>query len=124
MNKTVKKRFDILVATEGAKVSDTFELDKDITTVKGLLLSSDRDDLLYFRGSQKIIINAEEIFPEHYESKLLMSGINVAPHQRFYDLGEVGTGNRNVKIEFQDNTSGQASFEPYRVSLYLDCITA
>ncbi|HYG53125.1 MAG TPA: hypothetical protein VD905_19635 [Flavobacteriales bacterium] len=123
MSKTLKKRFDILVTDEEGKFSETFELDKDITAVKGLLLASDRDDLLYFRGSQKIQINSEEIFPEDYESKLLMSGINVAPGERFYDLGGVGTGNRVVKVEFKDNQTTQASFEPYRVSLYLDCIT-
>ena len=31
----------------------TFELDKNIATVTGLLFTSDKDDLLYYRGSQK-----------------------------------------------------------------------
>lgn len=123
MSKTVIKRFDILVTEEEGSVNESFELDKDITAVKGILLSSDRDDLLYFRGSQKIQINSEEIFPDNYESKLLMSGINVAPEQRYYDLGGVPSGNGIVKVDFKDNPSSQFGFEEYRVSVYLECIT-
>lgn len=122
MSKTIKKRFDLLVTEEEGTVTDSFELDKDITSVRGIMITSDRDDLLYFRGSQKIQINAEEIFPENYESKLLMSGINVPPHQRYYDLGGVGAGNKIVKVDFKDNPSSQTGFGNYRVSIYLDCI--
>lgn len=120
--KAVKKRFDIHIATEGETVNDTFELDKDVTAVKGVLLTSDRDDLLYFRGTQKIELNSEELFPENYESRLLMSGINVTPHGRYYALDNLAPGNRVVKISYKDNDSAQAAFNAYRVSLYLDCV--
>lgn len=119
--KTQKKRFDLLIENAGDKVSDTFELDKHVTGLKGLLLTSDRDDLMYFRGSQRIEVNGEEIFPENYESKLLMSGINVTPQGRYYDLGNMPPGNGQIKVAFQDNASSQAAFTPYRVSLYVDC---
>ncbi|MGZ4065027.1 MAG: hypothetical protein ACXVP0_18765, partial [Bacteroidia bacterium] len=88
-----------------------------------LLLTSDKDDLLYYRGSQKIEINKEEYFPDGYESKLLMSGINVSPKQRYYDLGGVNPGNGSVKITYLDTEDGRTSFTSYRVSLYLDCET-
>lgn len=121
MLKPVKKRFDFKVREAGKMVSQTFELDKTIKSVKGVLLTSDKDDLLYYRGSQKIEINKEEYFPENYESKLLMSGINVPPKMRYYDLGGVNPGNGSVKVTYQDTEDGRTQFVEYRVSLYLDC---
>lgn len=123
MLKPIKKRFDIQVTSPGTTITQTFELDKTIKSVCGLLLSSDKDDLLYYRGSQKIEINKEEIFPDGYESKLLMSGINVSPKQRFYDLGNVNPGNGSVKITYVDTEDGRTNFTAYRVSLYLDSQT-
>lgn len=121
MLKATKKRFDIKITQANSTVSDTFELDKNIVKVHGVLVTSDKDDLLYYRGTQKIEINKEEFFPENYESKLLMSGINVAPKQRYYDLGGVPPGNGRVQITYKDLDDGRTAFVPYRVSLYLDC---
>jgi hypothetical protein len=121
MLKATKKRFDIKITQANSTVSDTFELEKNIVKVHGVLVTSDKDDLLYYRGTQKIEINKEEFFPDNYESKLLMSGINVSPKQRYYDLGGVAPGNGRVQIVYKDLDDGRTRFEPYRVSLYLDC---
>jgi hypothetical protein len=120
----VKKRFDLAVTEAGKTFSKTFELDKNIVYIKGILMSSDKDDLMYYRGSQKVEVNKEEVFPENYESKLLQSGINVSPNQRYYDLANMPAGVGIVKLEYKDTSDSRAAFEPYRVSLYLDCITA
>ncbi len=125
MIKAVRKRFDIEIPQAGATVAETFELEKSIVAIKGLLLTSDRDDLLYYQGSQRIEINKEEIFPEGYESKLLMSGINVSPNHRYYNMGEMSPGNGQIKIEYTDTPNAQLALQnqpAYRVSLYLDCI--
>ena len=121
MGKIVKKRFDFLVEQAGADISKGFELDKTIKYVTGVLLAADRDDLLFYRGTQKIEINKEELFPDGYESKLLMSGINVAPNDRFYDLGKVEAGNGIVKVTYKDVENFVSRFEPYRVSVYVTC---
>lgn len=121
MIRRVKKRFDLDVGQDGAKVSKTFELDKTIVKIKGLLFTSDRDDLIYFRGSQRVEINNQEYFPEKYESKLLMTGLGVQPNMKYYRLGSIEPGNGLIKVEFQDSASGMAAFAPYRVSLYVDC---
>ncbi len=121
MLKPVKKRFDIQITTARESVSKPFELDKNIKIVKGVLVTSDKDDLLYYRGTQKIEINNEEFFPDNYESKLLMSGINVSPKQRYYDIGNVNPGNGIIKISYTDTDDGRTVFTPYRVSLYVDC---
>src|SRR6202035_1571947 len=96
MGKRIKKRYDIDVTGANAIHSKTFELDKNVEKVHGILLASDRDDLMYYRGSNKVEINSDEIFPEGYETKLLMSGLNVSPNDRFYNLGGVPPGNFKV----------------------------
>jgi hypothetical protein len=118
----VHKRFDILVTSEQQVVTQTFELDKNITNIKGILLTSDKDDLMYYRGSQRIEINKAEVVPENYESKLLMSGINLSPNLRWYEIGNLPAGNGLVTIKYQDRTDNRTTFEAYRVSLYLSCI--
>lgn len=119
---TVKKRFDISVTEPDKIFSKSFELDKNIVSVKGILFTSDKDDMLYYRGSQKVEINKEEIFPENYESKLLLSGINVSPNNRYYDLGSQPAGNGTIKVEYKDTEDTRAAFVPYRVSLYVECV--
>ena len=121
MRKRIKKSFDINVAASGSVVSQTFELDKNIILIHGLLLTSSRDDLMYYRGSQRIEINRDEIFPEGYESKLLMSGINVSPNDRYYSLGGKEPGNFKVKMDYTDTNTPVIAFDLYRVSIYLDC---
>lgn len=120
MPKRVKKRYDIDVTAANAIHSKTFELDKTVQKVHGILFASDRDDLMYYRGSGKVEINSDEIFPEGYETKLLMSGLNVSPNDRFYSLGGVPPGNFKVKVEYKDTTDARLQFTAYRVSIYLD----
>lgn len=120
MPKRVKKRYDIDVNAANAIHSKTFELDKTVQKVHGILFASDRDDLMYYRGSGKVEINSDEIFPEGYETKLLMSGLNVSPNDRFYNLGGVPPGNFKVKVEYKDTADARLQFTAYRVSIYLD----
>jgi hypothetical protein len=120
MSKRIKKRYDIEVTTANTLHSKTFELDKTVEKVHGILFASDRDDPMYYRGSNKVEINSDEIFTEGYESKLLMSGLNVSPNERFYNLGGVPPGNFKVKVEYKDTPDARLQFVPYRVSIYLD----
>ena len=92
MSQTIKKRFDIHVTEANKIFSKTFDLDKNITHVEGIVITSDKDDMIYYRGSQKIEINKEEIFPENYETKLLQVGINVPPNNRYYSIGKKSAG--------------------------------
>lgn len=121
MKQIIKKRFDIIVREPKQTVKEQFELDKNVTRITGLLLTSDREDLLFHRGSQKIEINNEEIVPEKYESKLLLSGMNVSPNERFYKINNTATGNRLLKIEYVDTDDGRSYFSVYRVSIYVEC---
>jgi hypothetical protein len=120
--KPVRKRFDIQITTANSSTTEIFEMEKSIVAYKGILFTSNMDDMLYFRGSQRVEINKDEIFPDGYETKLLMSGINVTPNARYYNLENMKPGNGQVKIEFVDTDDGRTVFQPYRVSLYLDCV--
>lgn len=120
MGKRIKKRYDIDVTAANVLHSKTFELDKTVEKVHGILFASDRDDLMYYRGSGKVEINSDEIFPEGYETKLLMSGLNVSPNDRFYNLGGVPPGNFKIKVEYKDTADARLQFVAYRVSIYLD----
>lgn len=117
---TTKKRFDIQIKENNQRISQTFDLDKNIVAINGLVMTSDRDDLMYYRGAQKIEINGVEYFPENYESKLLMFGINTDLNKRYYDLGGIQSGNGVLKIIYQDTDVANIPFTPYRISVYLD----
>jgi hypothetical protein len=120
MSKRIKKRFDLQVGAASGIISQTFELDKTVEKVHGILFASDRDDLMYYRGSAKVEMNSDEIFPEGYETKLLMSGLNVSPNDRFYNLGGIPPGNFKVKVDYKDTADARLAFAAYRVSVYLD----
>jgi len=120
MAKRIKKRYDIDITNAGTVHSKTFELDKTVTAIHGMLFASDRDDLMYYRGSAKIEINSDEIFPEGYETKLLMSGLNVSPNDRYYNMGGILPGNFKVKVEYKDTADTRLQFASYRISIYLD----
>lgn len=116
---TIRKRFDIKIQDQGKTVSEKFELDKTVKTISGVVITSDREDLLFFRGEQKIEINGKEYFPENYESKLLMTSLSVANNNRYYDLKNAEPGNGIVTLIYTDHNHLQAPFVPYRVSMYV-----
>jgi hypothetical protein len=120
MGKRIKKRYDIDVTAANALTSKTFELDKNVEKVHGMLFTSDRDDLMYYRGSGKVELNSDEIFPEGYETKLLMTGLNVSPNDRYYNLGGIAPGNFKLKVEYKDTPDSRLAFTAYRVSIYVD----
>lgn len=117
----VYKIFDIQIPTANAVYSQVFDLDKTIVAIWGILFTSDRDDMAYYRGSARIEINRTEVFPENYETKLLMSGLNVSPNDRYYNLKGLPPGNGKIKIDYRDTDSTQITFSAYRVSLYVEC---
>lgn len=112
------KRFDFSPAN-GSNQSYEFEVDKTAEFITAVVLTSDRDDRLFYRGSCKVEIGGVEYLPDDFEAKLLMCGINVAPNSRVYHLGNVPVGNGKVKITYKDTNHPDAPFVAYRVSLYV-----
>jgi hypothetical protein len=119
-NKIIKERFAIDVTASASTVKGSFEVDKNADKIIGVQISSDRDDIVYYRGMQGIKINDEEFFPENYESKHLMSGMNVPPNEKFYRLGRINPGNRKVEIIYTDSGKEDiAAFAAHQVYLYV-----
>jgi hypothetical protein len=119
-SKIIKEAVEVIVSTANQTFKESFEVDKHAGKILGILLISDYDELLYYRGTQRIKINEMEIFPEGYESKLLMQGLNVSVNERMIKLGEdILPGNRKVEIDYTDTNHASAPFTPYKVKLYV-----
>lgn len=114
----IKERFDILVTSENTTFKAEFELDKNAKFLLGISVTSDYEELLYNRGSHRMQLSDKELFPENFEAKLLMAGLNVAPDQRMVTLGELPTGNATLDVIYKDTASALTGFVPYRVTIY------
>ncbi len=114
----IKERFDFTVSQANQTVKHEFELDKNALVLLGVAVTSDKEEHLYYRGSQKIQVNDQELFPDGFESKLLMTGLTVSPNDRLVKVGFVKTGNKKVEIWFKDEDHPRAPFAAYRVSFY------
>lgn len=120
MSKIIYKRYTIAVDGANASYSKKFDLDKNIKSVTAMQITSDKPEQIYNRGSQKLEISGDEIYPEDYETKLLMSGISVAPDSRFVELGNVQPGNGEIKVLYKD-FNGPVAFSAYSVVLIFKC---
>ena len=119
-SKIIKEYVDVQVTSANSTFKANFEVDKHAGVIIGIAISSNFDDLLYYRGSQRISINEMEIYPEEYESKMLLQGLNVSVNERIIKLGEdILPGNRQVEIEYKDSNHPATNFQPYRVRLYV-----
>jgi hypothetical protein len=118
----VDKIYTFLVEDENQAVNKKFDLDKNVKVVHGMALSSDRPNLLFYRGSQRIELSGDELFPEDFESKMFMSGMAVAPDDKYKSLGNgVVAGNGELKIQYKDANNLNAPFAPYKVIISLLC---
>ncbi|HRJ29633.1 MAG: hypothetical protein KF725_03760 [Cyclobacteriaceae bacterium] len=118
----VDKIYTFLVDAEGQPVSKKFDLDKNVKVVHGIVMSSDKPNLLFYRGSQRIELSGEELYPEDFESKMFMSGLAVPPDQKYKSLGNgVVAGNGELKIQFKDTHNPNAAFSAYKVIIGLLC---
>ena len=115
----LRKRFDVIVSNSGDEVKETRDLDKDTTRIRGILLMSDRDDLLFHRATAGINIGGREVFPPDYHARLLMSGLAVRPDARYFPL-DLEPGNFKLNVHLTDYDNPVAPFGSYRVSVYLE----
>jgi hypothetical protein len=117
------KWFDILVTAADQVYTVTYELDKTIAFITGIGLDTNREKLLYQRGSQKIEINRQEIVPEGFLSKRMYHLPTIEAHKRFLRRGgRIPVGNGIIKVEYKDTSDALAPFEPYWIRVNLDCV--
>lgn len=122
----LKERFDLQIDSPNQTHKASWEIDRNAAILFGVAITSDNEEMIYYRGTQKIQINDQELFPFDFESKLLMSGLGVSPNNRMVKLGDVKTGNKRVEVTYTDQDHPQTRFSPYRVTFYffskVDCI--
>lgn len=110
--------FEMEVTKSGEKVTEEFELFyNESADLYGLLLASDREDLVFYRGTLEVLLSGNEIIPENYDAKLLMSGLNVPPGERF-QYTEFFVGNGKLEVRYQDTEHPKAPFQPYKLKIY------
>ena len=108
---------DILITAAGQTFKGKFELDKTVKLIKGINLTSDYENLMYYRGTQRIVINGREWFEENYESKNLQSTINVNVNTRMKDMDNLEPGNGIIEVDYTDTEHPLSPFTNYRVTL-------
>jgi hypothetical protein len=114
----LRKRYDLHVTTALSTVREEFELDKHSRKVLGILVTSDRDEMTFHRGTVGVTLSGEELIPSGHHAKLLMSGLGVAPDDRFLSL-DVLPGNGVLKVEYTDNAHPFQAFAPHIVHVYV-----
>lgn len=114
----IKERFDLKITSANEVFKGEFELDKNANFLIGITITSDRDDLVFYRGTQKIQFNDSELFPEGFESRMLMAGLNVSPNHRMVEVGIIEAGNGKLEVWFKDSDHPNTRFTPYRVTFY------
>lgn len=120
-SKIIADIFTLTVNSSGGTFKGSFEVDKNAEKIIGISISSDRDDIAHYRGSQVIKINDEEFIPEGFESKRLMCGQDVPPNLRMWKFeNAIQPGNRKVDIIYTDSgKSDMSEFSPHDVYLYV-----
>lgn len=119
-SKILKEWVDVFVTPANQTFKESFEVDKHASKIIGIAISTNIDGMPYFRGSQRIAISEKEIYPEGYESKMLMQGLNVPVKERIIPLGEeLEPGNRKIEIDYKDEDHPAIAFSAYRIRLYV-----
>jgi len=119
-SKIIKEWVDVQVTDANQTFKEKFEVDKHAAAIIGITITSTNNNLAYNRGSQRIVINDMELYPEGYESKELMQNTSVSANQRIINIdGEITPGNRIVEIGYKDQDHPDFAFQPYKVRLYI-----
>ena len=114
----IKERLDVSITAANVVTKAEFQLDRNATYLYGIATTCDNEQSLFYRGSQKVQVNDRELFPEDFESKLLMSSLSVPPNSRMVKTGLVEIGNGRVEVWYKDSDHVRSPFAPYRVTFY------
>ena len=114
--------FEFTVNTAGETVNSEFTLPSTFKNVQDMLLTSNRKDLLAFRGKFSMFIGGKEIFARDYRAELVMAGFHVSPNEKWRKLLKVEdldkTGDQ-IDFTYTDDATGSGDFASYKVYLYV-----
>lgn len=104
------------IITGAASYPINAESDKTYKRITGIHFSTSDTNALKDAVFTKFEIDNNEIFPDGYEVKMIQTGQEVPPDERFFPLDERGEGSTIVGT-FKD--ADNASAYPYNVYIYL-----
>ena len=116
MRRPIKYQIIKLTITGAGNFPISAETDKAYKRVTGLQFNSTDSSALKDAVFGKFEIDSNEIFPDGFEAKLIQTGLEVSPNDRFYKIDERADGS-SVLGNFTD--AGNAAAYPYNVYIYL-----
>jgi hypothetical protein len=124
IKKFYSKQFDLIITEANKTFKKAIQLDKSVVAITGVAMVSDREDLMYYRGTIRLEINKDEIFSEGFSVKRIMCLPTMSPNERAYKIGEVLTGNGQINFEYTDKPDGRSiPFAVHTVTLCIDGYT-
>lgn len=104
----------------GAEISKEVYTDKQYEFLTGIFINTNNPDSLLKSFFSKFEVNGEEVFCNGFDAKLLTSGQEVSPNDRFYNLNEPAAGS-SLSIKYKDGTLAITDWTvwPYTVSILL-----
>lgn len=120
--KIIRKSFTLTVSSADSTFKETFDIDKNVSRITGLLFTANLDAKLFYRASCGVYLSGEEVFPDDYQCKLLMNGLGVPAKERYFPI-DFSPGNYQVKIHITDSSHPTEIFTAYDVTMYLEMET-
>lgn len=87
-------------------------------TLTGIQLSGDNRVAVLRRGTLRMELNGQEVFPEGFPAESLLSGVQVAPDDRYYTL-DLPVGSGNLKFRYIDVDNPLTPHTPYTPKINL-----
>lgn len=93
-------------------------VDQNYDRVKGIQMTCTDANAIEQAYFDKFEMGGKEIYPKYYEGKLIYSGVNVAPNERFDKEVDEPGNNTTVDITLKDQSVAGTVY-PYTVTVYL-----
>ena len=116
MRRPIKYQIIRLSVTGAGDFPINAEADKTYKKITGIQFTTTDSSALKDAVFSKFDIDSNEIFPEGYETKLLVCGEDLKPGERWEELDERADGS-TIAGTFTD--AGNASAYPYNARIYL-----
>ncbi|TAL55244.1 MAG: hypothetical protein EPN86_03440 [Nanoarchaeota archaeon] len=116
MRRPIKYQIIKLSVTGAGSFPISAETDKAYKKVTGIQFNSTDSNALKDTVFSKFEIDSNEIFPDGFEVKLIQTGLEVTPNERFYKVDERAEGS-TVAGSYKD--AGNAAAYPYNAYIYL-----
>lgn len=116
MRRPIKYQIIKLVITAAGSFPINAETDKAYRKVTGVQFNSTDSNALKDAVFSKFEIDSNELFPDGFEVKLIQTGLDLSPNERFYKVDEKAEGS-TVAGSYKD--AGNASAYPYNAYIYL-----